>query len=365
MSSAKPHVHESVTERPLDPSADLHPATLVHACEHRALSEALTRKVDASLASGAAFPHTTFVGCPGSGKRGLALALAADLGAPVIEARLAGPEDLRRLHHQLRSATAGTVVLFDCGAVRNQFMTFAAQRLRQGRRIWDPAHWTWHGEPPEPWMAQKLRERCYPALVVVATEEDRISFFDLFDEFSNCGRQEVGTQRVFVSRSQATDRAQLARALRRRRLPIEDAAIDIMATQCFARSLSLIDMVNALTEWCHAHPGSTMDEEAATTVAGDLVAFMAPPTNPKGMLHGSIDRSVDHSIDMCGEVKAGRKAVGSASTEERRELLKFAAVVAGMLFVVVSLASVTGLSIHSAIWGTDPSPPPVELVASP
>ena len=183
----------------------------------------------------------------------------------------------------------------------------------------------------------------------------------MFDEFSNCGRQEVGTQRVFVSRSQATDRAQLARALRRRRLPIEDAAIDIMATQCFARSLSLIDMVNALTEWCHAHPGSTMDEEAATTVAADLVAFMAPPANPNGMLHGSIDRSIDALVGG----NAGGAPGGSDSTRERRELLKFAAVVTGMLFVVVSLASVTGLSIHSAIWGTDPSPPPVELVASP
>ena len=365
MSSAKPHVHECVTERPLDPSADLHPATLVHACEHRALSEALTRKVDASLASGAAFPHTTFVGCPGSGKRGLALALAADLGAPVIEARLEGPDDLRRLHHQLRSATAGTVVLFDCGALRNHFMTFAAQRLRQGRRIWDPAHWTWHVEPSEPWMAQKLRERCYPALMVVATDDGRMSVFEFMNGHHEPATQEAGTQSVFVSRSQATDRAQLARALRRRQLPIEEAAIDIMATQCFKRSLSLIHMVDALTEWCHAHPGSTMDEEAATTVAGDLVAFMAPPVEPKGLAFGSIDRSVDHSIDMCSEAKARRNAGGSASTQERRELLKFAAVVTGMLFVVMSLASVTGLSIHSAIWGTDPSPPPAELVASP
>ncbi|MFM1935175.1 MAG: hypothetical protein RI990_134 [Planctomycetota bacterium] len=360
MSSAKRHVHECVIERELDPSVDLHPATLAHAREHVALAEALSRKVEATLERGGSFPHTTFIGDADSGTRGLALALAADLGAPLIEACIGEVDDLSRLHRRLRSAAPGTVVLFDGPNNENHLAGFAIQRLHDGRRIWNPAWRACGTGPQEPWQERKLAERCYPPLVVITTET--MEFRPLLHPFAHHGPDQpaANVQRVYVRRTEDAVRIQLARAIARRRLCIDDAAIGLIAARCHQRSIPLIDMVNALTEWCHAQPGAAVDESTASTVLDGLANFMVPPSSDRGRDRG-FECSLDRSIDMDASSDSGT----SSAASEHRQMVKLTAVLAGLLFVVISLACVTGLSIHSAVWGTDPAPPAAELVASP
>jgi hypothetical protein len=234
---------------------DLAAPTLSHLGECPALAETASAIAERCLAGSARFPHTLLVGPADSSKRLIAQAIAADMAAPFHVVELIHVKDPDALHAALRKVPAGAVVLmsgaeaFGGGALAELSRAVGAREhvrdtsLRDFVREFDR----------EPWKRDERPRaaRRYEDFTVIVTSRTHVPPDSPFHRWVQL--------QFFTQRNGQTERARMARALRRAGIPLEPAKLSEFASFAATYRIRTVQALNTLA----AHLEAVRDDPAA------------------------------------------------------------------------------------------------------
>jgi hypothetical protein len=234
---------------------DLAAPTLSHLAECPALAETASAIVERCLAGAVRFPHTLLVGPADSSKRLIAQAIAADMAAPFHVVELVHIKDPDALHAALRKIPTGAVVLMS-GAEAFGGSAPAALSRAVGSR--EPVRDTTMDElmrefDREAWKRERKAraERRYEDFTVILTSRTHVPPDSPFHRWVQL--------QFFTQRNGQTERARMARALRRAGIPLEPAKLSEFASFAATYRIRTVQAVNTLA----AHLEAVRDDAAA------------------------------------------------------------------------------------------------------